>query len=184
MVYFVLGEGICYIFILINVAANSFSSALEQLLRSVLAGSCRRVAVILRCISPTTPHSLKYKSIKNTINRVSTLHEIYYARGSLPGAKTKKHPVVVHLCRSFEGNIHSSKWNWEIVSPTNENILEASSFSSPICLDFSWLCLLKIEKIMKFKPYYISLGMFLISSFTNDTIPERNMNKVISTKYV
>ena len=29
MVYFVLGEGVCYIFILIHVAANSFSSALE-----------------------------------------------------------------------------------------------------------------------------------------------------------
>ena len=29
MVYFVLGEGVCYIFIHIHVAANSFSSALE-----------------------------------------------------------------------------------------------------------------------------------------------------------
>ena len=41
-----LGEGASNIFVIIHAAANSFLSALEQLLQSVLAGSCRPVEVI------------------------------------------------------------------------------------------------------------------------------------------
>ena len=43
MVKVVLGEGASNIFDIIHAAANSFLSALEQLLQSVLAGSCRPV---------------------------------------------------------------------------------------------------------------------------------------------
>ena len=68
-----LGEGASNIFVIIHAAANSFLSALEQLLQSVLAGSCRpvynwkKITVLVKGGTQATTHM--YYTIVNKILR-------------------------------------------------------------------------------------------------------------------